>query len=133
MKLGITGNDPIDRRGGREMLNFGHTIGHALEQVTEYKRFTHGAAVGLGMLVALRCGTYQNSVRLLDEMKDALIANGLPISISNDISEDALVDSIKRDKKGGKWILLRDIGDAYTSSSVTEEKIREAIKDLRTK
>jgi 3-dehydroquinate synthase len=132
LKCNVVENDPKEIHGQRYELNFGHTFGHALEQVTEYKQFTHGAAVGLGMLVALRCGEAHSCVTMLDSMKDALIANGLPISIPTGISEHLLVEAIGRDKKNGTWILLRDIGVPY-AATVSETKVREAIRDLRTK
>ena len=52
-KLAVVAEDERDA-GRRQVLNLGHTVGHALETVTEYERYRHGEAVGLGLLAALR-------------------------------------------------------------------------------
>jgi 3-dehydroquinate synthase len=99
----------------RKILNFGHTIGHALEKVTNYKRFKHGEAVGLGMLVAVEisksldfCG--QHTLNLLN----GVLPRVGKFPKTNDIEIEKVVDAILFDKKSvGKsvqWILLEEIG-----------------------
>jgi len=103
-----------DRRS-RRILNFGHTTAHALEKVTGYRRFRHGEAVGLGMLVA---GEISKSLGMLasgelESLREAVRLCG-PLPRAGDLSIDDLLRAIDRDKKsiGGavKWILLERIG-----------------------
>ncbi|HEY0547454.1 MAG TPA: 3-dehydroquinate synthase [Pyrinomonadaceae bacterium] len=101
----------------RRVLNFGHTVGHALEQVTHYQRFKHGEAVGCGMLVAgelgKRLGISDGSD--LESLRAAIhLAGRLPRA--NDLHPSEILGTLARDKKsvGGhiKWILLERIGRA---------------------
>ncbi len=103
-----------DRRS-RRILNFGHTTAHALENITGYRRFRHGEAVGRGILVA---GEISKSLgRLtsgeLESLREAVRLCG-PLPRASDLSIDDLVRAIDRDKKsmGGavKWVLLERIG-----------------------
>jgi 3-dehydroquinate synthase len=99
----------------RRILNFGHTIAHALEAVTEYRRFRHGEAVGHGMLVA---GELSKNMGLLDESELELLRHGVglcgPLPPVNDLNAGAITNAIARDKKvaGGhvQWVLLERIG-----------------------
>ncbi len=101
----------------RRILNFGHTIAHALEQVTDYKRFRHGEAVGYGMLAA---GEISKRLGILDgfdleSLKAAIqLAGRLPHA--NDLRPAEILGTLARDKKsvGGhiKWILLERLGRA---------------------
>jgi len=103
-----------DRRS-RRILNFGHTIGHALEAVTNYRRFRHGEAVGYGMLVA---GELSKNLGLLDQselesLRQAVSSCG-PLPAVKGIDEDALRNAITLDKKRARgqvqWVLLEGIG-----------------------
>ncbi len=99
----------------RRILNFGHTIGHALEAVTNYRRFKHGEAVGYGMLVA---GELSKNLGLLDQSELESLRQAVswcgPLPSVGDIGERALLDAVGRDKKriAGQvqWVLLEEIG-----------------------
>jgi len=103
-----------DRRS-RRILNFGHTIGHALEAVTSYRRFRHGEAVGHGILVA---GELSKNMGLLDESELELLRHGVslcgPLPSAKDLDETAILNAIARDKKRARgyiqWVLLEGIG-----------------------
>ena len=103
-----------DRRS-RRILNFGHTIAHALESVTGYRRFRHGEAVGHGILVA---GALSKNLGLLDHSELELLIQAVslcgPLPAANDLDITAIVNAIKQDKKrsGGQvqWVLLERIG-----------------------
>ena len=100
----------------RECLNYGHTLGHAVEALAGYGTFSHGAAVAEGMRFAARLGvaladTPLDFVRMQDELLDDL---GLPaLGWAADPAD--MLDAMKRDKKarGGKvrFVLPRDVGD----------------------
>lgn len=103
-----------DRRS-RRILNFGHTIAHALEAVTGYRRFRHGEAVGHGMLVA---GELSKHLGLLQPSELELLRQGVrlcgPLPAANDLDLRAITDAMARDKKRFRghvqWILLERIG-----------------------
>lgn len=99
----------------RRILNFGHTVGHALEELTSYRRFRHGEAVGWGMLVA---GELSKNLGLLNESEleslQAAIRLCGPLPLAENIDIDAILNAVTRDKKsaGGQvqWVLLERIG-----------------------
>lgn len=100
----------------RRILNFGHTVGHALEAVTRYRRFKHGEAVGHGMLVA---GEISKSLGLLAlselELLRASVELCGPLPSTRDLSEQAIIDAVGHDKKSFagqvQWVLLAGIGE----------------------
>jgi 3-dehydroquinate synthase len=99
----------------RRILNFGHTIAHALEAVTNYRRFRHGEAVGHGMLVA---GELSKNLGLLKQSEVELLTRAVrlcgPLPSASDLDASAISKAIAQDKKraGGhvQWILLEGIG-----------------------
>jgi 3-dehydroquinate synthase len=101
----------------RRVLNFGHTTGHALESVTNYRRFRHGEAVGYGMLVAAEISNRLGLLKLpeLQSLREAVrLAGQLPRA--DDIPVASIRKAISGDKKsvGGhvRWILLEKLGRA---------------------
>ncbi len=107
--------DELDT-GGRMVLNFGHTFGHAIEREYQYKTYTHGEAVAIGMVMACEYGEKLGITELgtASRMEKLLQSFGLPTRVS--LSESALMDAIAVDKKGSgneiHLILLSKIGDA---------------------
>jgi 3-dehydroquinate synthase len=103
-----------DRRS-RRILNFGHTVGHALEELTGYRRFRHGEAVGLGMLAA---GELSKNLGLLDQSELELLRAGIrlcgPLPSARDVDVAAIRKAITHDKKSAsgqmQWVLLERIG-----------------------
>jgi 3-dehydroquinate synthase len=107
----------------RKILNFGHTTGHALEKITYYKRFKHGEAVGIGILVAAEISKNldfcnQHTLNLLNDVLRSL--GKLPKT--DDIESEKIIEAILFDKKSvGKsiqWILLEEIGKPKIVSSI---------------
>jgi 3-dehydroquinate synthase len=104
-----------DDRRSRRILNFGHTIAHALESVTSYRRFRHGEAVGHGMMVA---GELSKNLGFLAPSELELLREGVRLCgrlpPANDLDLTAITEAIVRDKKRTRghvqWILLQRIG-----------------------
>jgi 3-dehydroquinate synthase len=138
--------EDIDRRDhrSRRILNFGHTIGHALEAVTNYRRFRHGEAVGHGVLAA---GELSKNLGLLDKSELESLREGVklcgPLPPANDLDEKVIADAVLLDKKsaGGhvQWVLLERIGRARIvdgkeiSSGLVKQSLRDALKTTKEK
>jgi 3-dehydroquinate synthase len=119
----------------RRVLNFGHTVGHALESITKYRRFRHGEAVGYGMLVA---GQMSKDLGLLptselELLRDTVrLAGSLPAA--SNLDEGAIMRAILSDKKSVdgriKWVLLERIGRAriVDGKEITTRLLRGSIR-----
>jgi 3-dehydroquinate synthase len=113
--------------GLRAVLNFGHTAGHAVEMLTEYRQFLHGEAVAMGMAFAARLCSARGfcppevSARLVRLIERA----GLPVEIPRDLVGRPLALAMKTDKKaaGGKikFVCLEELGKARFEMLTTEE------------
>ena len=120
----------------RAILNYGHTVGHSVEAVTDYGRFRHGEAIAIGMEVAARIAV---NMGILDSESAArqnrLLANyGLPTTFP-DLDIDKVMDIVYLDKKikaGGKprLVLPKSIGKAVIVENVTDDQIRQAITEV---
>lgn len=115
LKAGVVGED--EREGEfRAILNFGHTVGHAVESLTEYKRYLHGEAVAIGMVCAGRLSRRAGFLDTSEErrLEDVLDALGLPTELPSDLRGEPLAIAIESDKKaaGGeiRFICLEGIG-----------------------
>jgi shikimate kinase/3-dehydroquinate synthase len=121
-----------ERDGGRRhVLNLGHTVGHAIEAATEYRRYRHGEAVGLGLLAALRLS---DAPELRDEVEAALGRHDLPVRLPPEIDVDAVLDSLQRDKKrtaaGVGFVLLAAPGQPKVGQLVDPARVRGAVEEL---
>jgi shikimate kinase/3-dehydroquinate synthase len=121
-----------ERDGGRrQVLNLGHTIGHALETVTGYSRLRHGEAVGLGLLAALRLSG-QSALRA--QVRELLGSAGLPVSLGG-VDAGAVVAATRRDKKrvGATvpFVLVLSPGHVVHGQEVPDADVRAAVEELR--
>ncbi len=128
-KLEVVAAD--ERDGGlRQVLNLGHTVGHAIETTTGYGRYRHGEAVGLGLLAALRLSG-QDGLR--EEVLELLRSRGLPVRLSGAPTEEVLA-VISHDKKrlGAQvpFVLVRAPGDVHQGCSVPDGDVRAAVQEL---
>ena len=121
--------------GLRRILNFGHTVGHALETVTKYRRYRHGEAIALGMLAAADLAVARGA--LADRERQALeqlVAQLGPLPTVSDLSTDEMLEAVRRDKKvvDGRlhFVLAIEIGATMTVDDVTEEELRGVLKRL---
>ena len=122
--------------GIRAILNYGHTIGHALEAVSGYQVYTHGEAISIGMAGAAKLsermlGTDKEVVRKTEEI---LKVFGLPTVCTDSWSVESLIHTMKRDKKAQKgkyvFVLARDIGEVEIVRDVPEEEIKNVLHHL---
>jgi 3-dehydroquinate synthase len=119
-------------RGPRRLLNFGHTAGHALEAITKYRRFRHGEAVALGMLVAADLAVARGALAL--EAREALahlVAALGPLPPIADLRVDDALEAIRRDKKvvAGRlhFVMPVALGRATIVDDVEESELAEAL------
>ena len=135
IKAEIVSADEFETGNDRILLNYGHTIGHAIEAVTEYGTYLHGEAVSIGMMVAAGISQHQGLVseELVDRQRNLLQRFELPVTLS-DVDPDALLQATTSDKKsrGGKirWVLLRAPGRATTNRDISARVVRAALNDV---
>lgn len=119
----------------RRILNFGHTTAHALEKLTNYRRFRHGEAVGYGMLVA---GEISKNIGMLasgelESLREAVRRCG-PLPLASDLSIDEIAAAMKGDKKSvagvTRWILLERIGRAriVAGTQIDKRVLRSSLR-----
>jgi len=136
IKSKIIAKDEYDRTGIRAVLNFGHTVGHAIERAGNYKRFLHGEALSLGIVAA--CAISSKKAGLPRRQHDAVIGLlqrfALPTRLPKNFPRQKVFDALKFDKKfeGGKirFVVTPKIGSTHVSRNVTMGDIREAIDEL---
>lgn len=131
IKADVVGDDERES-GPRRILNFGHTIGHALEAVTSYRRFRHGEAIGYGMLAAAQISAARGLMSAGDSTRlSALIAHMGPLPPIADLSAAEVLDAVMLDKKviGGRlhFVLARGIGDTAIVNDVTTDELKAAV------
>ena len=129
-KLAVVAADERDA-GARQTLNLGHTVGHAIETVTGYRRYRHGEAVGLGLLAAL---TLSAQPALREEVAELLGSRGLPTRLDPEVDPAAVVAATARDKKrrGGRvgFVLVEAPGDVRPGNPVSDDDLRAAVAEL---
>jgi len=130
-KIDVVAADERDS-GFRQVLNFGHTVGHASEAASGYGRYRHGEAVALGMLGALRIS---GADELRDEVSALLERHGLPVRMDASIDTDAIAGALARDKKadaaGVPFVLLESPGEPQIGQRVDAAIVRSTLEALR--
>ncbi len=130
-KRDVVERDPKEK-GERALLNFGHTIGHAIEKMSDFSLF-HGECVSLGMVAASYISMKKGylTAENVADIEQTLKRYGLPIEVSG-YDPDEVLAATKNDKKmsGGKvkFILLKNIGQAFIDDSLSDEEILEGIR-----
>lgn len=130
IKRAVVEADPTEQ-GERALLNFGHTIGHAVEKLKDF-RLLHGECVAVGMAAAGFI-SWQRGLLDIDEMEkitEGLRAFSLPVSTEG-LDAGKVVETTRSDKKmeagSIKFVLLRSIGEAFVDRTVTEEELLDAV------
>jgi 3-dehydroquinate synthase len=136
IKGGVVSAD--EREGGlRAILNFGHTLGHAMEALVDYVGMLHGEAIAVGMCCAaalsvMRAGLPEAEA---DRLVRLLAASGLPTRVGDRFSPGDLLEAARTDKKAVagrlRFVLLKRLGEAVVSDAVTDADIEEAVNVCR--
>jgi 3-dehydroquinate synthase len=132
IKADIVARDERER-GPREVLNFGHTAGHAIEALTRYQRFLHGEAVAYGMMVATDIAAGRGLVSAAQQAElNATIAKLGPLPTVSDLFPQMLIDQMRHDKKVRdtriRFVLPTGIGGAVTVDDVGDEELKGALQ-----
>jgi 3-dehydroquinate synthase len=136
IKARIVAKDERDETGERAILNFGHTIGHAIERAGDYKILPHGDAIGLGMIAAANISVKRAGLPQAhrDAIVDLVRRFELPTKLPNEFSREEIFAAVAHDKKFAsgavRFVVTPKIGSAFLSSDVTLEDIRHAINAL---
>ena len=137
IKARIVEQDEKELSGLRAHLNYGHTIGHAIETAGGYGKFLHGEAISLGLIAANKISSQKSNLSDLENeiIIKALKKFNLPTQLDNSVSTQSLIDIMKSDKKfkNGKirFVILNKLGEAELSEDVSEDDISLAIEALR--
>jgi 3-dehydroquinate synthase len=132
IKAVIVAKDETEEKGLRTILNFGHTFGHAIEAAAGFKRYNHGEAVALGMLLA---SDLSQRLKILDgavlkEIEELIRAAGLPIKI-NGLSAAKIINAYYHDKKfkgaRNKFVLIAGIGKARIVENIPLALVKEVL------
>lgn len=137
IKARIVEEDEHETTGARALLNFGHTIGHAIEASAGYGELLHGEAVALGMIAAAGISSQLSGLPATARGKIVGLIKrfNMPTRLPEGISVETILNHMKHDKKFSegkiRFVLLRALGQPFVSSDVTQEHIIGAIKSLR--
>ncbi|MDA1278781.1 MAG: 3-dehydroquinate synthase [Chloroflexi bacterium] len=135
IKAEIVSEDEYETGDRRVLLNYGHTVGHAIETVSGYGKYLHGEAVSIGMMaaagIAERLGMIDSE--LVGRQRKVLESYNLPVTASGLRAED-LINATKSDKKsrGGtiRWVLLDGPGQATTRRDVPDDMVLDAVEAI---
>jgi shikimate kinase/3-dehydroquinate synthase len=129
-KCAVVAADERDA-GLRNVLNLGHTVGHAIEAASDYSRYRHGEAISIGLLAALRLS---EAPELRDECEAILSRFGLPVRLDPAVPIEDVLAALQRDKKrtaaGVGFVLLSEPGQPRTGQLVDPAKVRAAVEEL---
>ena len=130
-KIDVVAEDERDA-GRRQVLNLGHTIGHAIESASGYRRYRHGEAVALGLVAALRLSGAPDRRA---EVASLLERHGLPTRIDPSITTGSILEAVERDKKadarGVPFVLLERPGAPTVGARIDPSSVRAAVEELR--
>jgi len=135
VKAEVVTRDEKERLGLRVLLNYGHTVGHAIEAATGYTKYLHGEAVSIGMTAAAKIGVELGMMSKDEAKRQRRVLEDfrLPVSLYG-VDTGALKEAMTLDKKtvGGaiRWVLLDGIGRAVTRGDVPESVVDMALESL---
>jgi shikimate kinase/3-dehydroquinate synthase len=133
LKAQIVSDDERDLSGRRALLNFGHTVGHAIEAALSYRSWLHGEAIAAGMVAEAEIGRTLGVTppEIVDELRQTIAQAGLPTQLPAGVDADTLLTLMRHDKKRAgdslSIVLLEAIGNARLAPNIPMEAIREAL------
>jgi 3-dehydroquinate synthase len=136
IKAAIVSADEHETTGERALLNFGHTIGHAIESAGEYRDFLHGEAVSLGMVAASEISVRKAGLAETERERiiTALESFELPTRLPADFPKEKIMEAIRFDKKftrgAVRFVVVPSIGSAQLVADVTMDDIQGAVDKL---
>jgi 3-dehydroquinate synthase len=136
IKAGIVAVDERERTGERALLNFGHTIGHAIERAGSYRDFLHGEAVSLGMVAASEISVRKAGLPEAERERivRTLEAFELPTRLPSNFPKEKILNAVPLDKKFARgevrFVVVPAIGSARLVENVTMADIEAAISNL---
>jgi 3-dehydroquinate synthase len=135
IKAKVVSKDETEKKGIRTILNFGHTIGHAIEAAAGYKAsYTHGEAISIGMICAAEIAHRLNmcSAKTLGRIESIISIVGLPIHIKG-VPLNKIMDAYLHDKKfikgKNRFVLPKDIGKVVVGEDIPEKIIKKVISE----
>ncbi len=135
LKAGIVEVDETERSGQRAILNFGHTVGHALEAATKLHELSHGEAVAIGMMAAARISEQVGMLERsnVPRIENLLLKFGLP-TYCQGVNPDDLFEATRFDKKTtlGQtgWVLLQGIGKGVINQPVAGDVVKKVLAEV---
>ncbi|MEI6831529.1 MAG: 3-dehydroquinate synthase [Candidatus Omnitrophota bacterium] len=135
IKAGIVSKDELEALGLRTILNFGHTIGHAIEAASGYKGYNHGQAIALGMVVAAGISRELGLIDLYiaGRIIKLIKLYGLPVKLKG-VTINKIIDAHYHDKKfvgkENKFILITGVGSPKIVRNVKLDLIKEAVRKV---
>ena len=137
IKANVVSQDERETLGIRILLNYGHTIGHALESTTEYGQFMHGEGVSVGMMGVARMGQALGMISqdLVDRQQRILERFNLPTkAIGIPIEDIRLAMSLDKKVQSGtnRWVMLEDVGRAIVRQDIPWEMVEDTLNFLTT-
>jgi 3-dehydroquinate synthase len=132
IKANVVSRDERETLGIRILLNYGHTIGHAIESSTGYTKYLHGEAVSIGMMAAAKIGQFVGVLREEEVIRqeDVLKAYGLPVRAQG-LDAKKIIEATTSDKKTSdgivNWVLLKGLGNAVTNNEIPINYVLDAV------
>ncbi|WP_321025569.1 3-dehydroquinate synthase, partial [Hungatella effluvii] len=133
IKRDVVEMDPTEQ-GERALLNYGHTLGHAIEKLADFK-LMHGHCVGLGCIAAMGISAARGTMaeEKLLRLKEMMGRFGMPLTVSG-LSADEIIETTKSDKKMDsgtiRFILLEEVGKAYIDKTVTDDEMNAGLSRI---
>ena len=132
IKANVVSRDERETLGIRILLNYGHTIGHAIESSTGYTKYLHGEAVSIGMMAAAKIGQLAGILREEEVIRqeDVLKSYGLPVRAQGLVAEE-IIEATTSDKKTSdgivNWVLLNGLGNAVIDNNIPINHVLDAV------
>lgn len=137
IKASVVESDEFERTGTRAILNFGHTLGHAIESAAGYGTLLHGEAIAIGLSAAAWLSTMISDLtsRELERIRAALTAFHLPLKMPEGLCDNDILRRMKLDKKfvqgSIRFVMIKKLGEAFVSNDVHEGHIKQALEEVR--